>query len=233
MNYVGVLAGGINKVGNENLPIQFSKLGNKPVIIHTIEQFVINAKFEKIIVVVPEIYIEYTTDLFEKYFDLTNIIIIAGGRNKNISINHVVNFLNENYEISEDDLLLCHDAIRPFITQKIINDNLKFAEKYNAINTVVPSVDTVVYSQNGKTIDSIPKTTTVFVEQTPQTFKIAKINEVVSKVETFDLEKEIDIARLFINNGYDVYLLNGEFSNIKLVTGYDLELANTLIKEME
>ena len=55
MNYVGILAGGIGKrMGKTELPKQFLMIGNKPIIIHTVEQFLINSNVEKIIVAVPE-----------------------------------------------------------------------------------------------------------------------------------------------------------------------------------
>ncbi len=231
MVYIGILAGGDNVLFKNNLPIQFMTLGDKPLIVHTIEQFVVNAKHEKIIVVVPEKYIDYTEDLLEKHFDMSNIHIIEGGTNKNNSINKIADFINVEYGVNDDDTLLCHDAIRPFITQKIINDNIELAKNYKVINTVVPSVETVICSENGNTVQSIPRTTTVFIEQTPQTFNLATIKEISAKIPKDILEKEIDLARLFVNNGYEVQLVIGEFSNIKLVTEYDLEVSSALIRE--
>lgn len=231
MVYFGILAGGENIIVKDNLPIQFTMLGSKPLIVHTIEQFIINSHLKKIIVVVPSKYLGYSEDLLSKYFDLTDIEIICGGKNKNTSINKMVDYIENNYGINEDDVLLCHDAIRPFITQKVINENISLSKTYDAINTVVPSIETVICSNNGQTVDKIPRTTTVFIEQTPQTFRIKSIKELSKKVNSSLSEKEIDLARLFVSMGQEVRILKGEFSNIKIVTEYDLELASVLIKE--
>ena len=75
MNYVGILAGGIGKrMGKTELPKQFLMIGNKPIIIHTVEQFLINSNVEKIIVAVPENWISYTIDLIEKYVKNEKVI---------------------------------------------------------------------------------------------------------------------------------------------------------------
>lgn len=231
MIYAGILAGGNNLVSRNNLPIQFTNLGDKPLIVHTIEQFIVSSRFEKIIVVVPNNYMDFTEDLLENYFDLSNFCIISGGENKKSSISLISKYIEKNYGVNDQDTLLCHDAIRPFVTQKIINDNIDMSKKFKAINTVVPTIDTVIYSKNGKVIEDIPRTTYVYIEQTPQTFNLKSMIEIQEKANTDEFEREIDFARLYVSNGYEVNLLKGEFSNIKIVTEYDLEMAGSLIKE--
>lgn len=231
MVYVGILAGGAKNLNNSSVPIQFMKLGEKPVIVHTIEQFLINGVEKKIIVVVPEKHRIFATDLLSKYFDKSLFNVISGGKDKSKSIKKVIEFIKANYEICEGDILINHDAIRPFITQRIINDNIELAKTYDALNTVMPTTDAIIYSENGRFAESIPNTSNVFVEQTPQTFNLKKLEAFLSTISLEAWEKEIDLARLYITNGLEVHLVRGEFSNIKLITEYDLEVAVALVKE--
>ena len=80
-----ILAGGTGtRMGNVDRPKQFLTIGKKPVIIHTIEKFVMNDKFEKIIVLCPNQWISYTKDLIRKYVpDADRISVVAGGASRN------------------------------------------------------------------------------------------------------------------------------------------------------
>lgn len=233
MVYIGILAGGENIIFDANLPIQFMHLGEKPLIVHTIEQFMINEVESKLIIVVPSNLVVYSKDLLEKYVDSSNLYIIEGGKDKSKSVKKVVDFVEDNFGINDDDILISHDAIRPFVTQKIINENIALAQYYNAINTVVPVIDSIIFSEDGVVANEIPKTSKLYAEQTPQTFKLKNLKELISEVPIHIWENEVDLARLFTNSGEDVYLLKGEYSNIKIRTVYDLEVAKSLITEEE
>ncbi|MFM9745551.1 2-C-methyl-D-erythritol 4-phosphate cytidylyltransferase, partial [Streptomyces brasiliscabiei] len=69
-----------------------------------------------------------------------------------------------------------HDAVRPFITQRTINDNIEAALEHPAVDTVVPAIDTIVQGTEGK-IDDIPVRSTMYQGQTPQSFNIKTLVE--------------------------------------------------------
>ena len=81
MIFAAILAGGTGvRMGNVDKPKQFLFLGNKPIIIHTLEKFYINSKFDKIIVLCPKQWVNYTVDIINKYLSKTdNIIVIEAG----------------------------------------------------------------------------------------------------------------------------------------------------------
>ena len=85
MIFAAILAGGIgSRMGETDTPKQFLTLGDKPVIVHTIEKFAINSKFDKIIVLSPKNFINYTNDLIKEYFgDNNNIVVLEGGKTRN------------------------------------------------------------------------------------------------------------------------------------------------------
>ena len=126
MNFAGILAGGKGtRMGKTDLPKQFLMLGQKPILVHTIEQFIICNDIDYVVVAVPENWINYTLDIVNKYCKNDRVAVIAGGKSRNETIFNICNYINEKYTVSEDDIIITHDAVRPFITQRIIIDNIE------------------------------------------------------------------------------------------------------------
>ena len=86
--YGVILAGGQGtRMGNSDKPKQFLPVGGKPVIIHTIEKFIVNSRFAEIIVLVPKSWLAYTKDIVKKYIsDFSKIADIEGGNTRNETI---------------------------------------------------------------------------------------------------------------------------------------------------
>jgi len=233
MIFAAVLAGGIgSRMGSTDKPKQFLQIGEKPIIVHTVEQFCINDKFEKIIVLCPEQWIPYTRDLFRKYLGSAGekVTVIAGGSVRNETIMRAIEYIRENHGLDENTILLTHDAVRPFVTLRIIEDNISAAMKYGVCDTVIPAVDTLVETGDGKFITDIPERSRFYHGQTPQTFRALRFMELYGSLS--DEEKAIltDAAKVFIMKGEKVYMVRGETFNIKVTYPYDLQLAETLLE---
>ena len=158
MIYGEILAGGSGtRMGNTEMPKQFLMLGDRPIIIHTIEQFLINQSFSKIVVCCPKEWVSYAEDLLEKYnIDTERVEVTAGGATRNDTIINGCKLIEEKYGLTDKDVIVTHDAVRPFVNQRILDDNIKAAKKYDAVDTVIPATDTIVYSKDGKIITEIP-----------------------------------------------------------------------------
>ena len=174
-----VLAGGIgSRMGNVDKPKQFLHIGDKPIIVHTVEKFCINSKLEKVIVLTPEQWINYTKDLFAKYLpEGDKVVVIQGGAMRNETIMNGIRYIEENYGLDEDTVIVTHDAVRPFVTQRIIDENIRLACEGTATDTVVPATDTIVETQDGETIASVPDRANLYMGQTPQSFKARTFKE--------------------------------------------------------
>lgn len=232
MIYAHIMAGGVGKrMGNTPLPKQFLKLGSKPIIIHTVEKFILNSKFDMIIVSTPEEWIAYTKQIFEKYH-LTDdrINVIAGGAERNDTLEKAISFISERNGIHPKDSIVVHDAVRPFVSKRIIDDNIKALENYNAVDTVVPAFDTIVCG-NGEEVQSIPDRAIMYQGQTPQSFNIQHF--IKSYAQLDDKQKNIltDSAKISLISGEIVGMVNGESSNMKITTTYDLKVANAILSE--
>ena len=234
MIFAAILAGGIgSRMGETDTPKQFLTLGDKPVIVHTIEKFAINSKFDKIIVLSPKNFINYTNDLIKEYFgDNNNIVVLEGGKTRNDTLINAIEYINDNFDIDDDSIIVTHDSVRPFVTHRIIEDNIKAAKEFGACDTVVPATDTIVESVDSKLIKNIPIRDNYYQGQTPQSFKVNKLSELINSLSESESNILTDACKIFVLKNEDVYLVDGEITNIKITYPYDLKLANTILKEI-
>lgn len=233
MIFAAILAGGIgSRMGGTDTPKQFLPLGDRPVIIHTIEKFVINNKIDKIIVLTPKNYINHTNHLIEEYIgENNNVVVIEGGKTRNDTLKNSISYIDENFGIDDDSIIITHDSVRPFVTHRIIEDNITAAEKYGACDTVVPATDTIVESVDGETISNIPVRSNYYQGQTPQSFNINKLKSLMYNLTEDETNILTDACKIFTLKGEDVYLVVGEVTNIKITYPYDLKLANTILED--
>ena len=233
MIFAAILAGGIgSRMGGTDTPKQFLDLGDKPVIIHTIEKFVINSKIDKIIVLTPQSFINHTNHLIDEYIDANDdIIVIEGGETRNDTLLNSIKYIDENFGIDDESIIITHDSVRPFVTHRIIEDNIEAAKRYGACDTVVPATDTIVESINATTIESIPVRDYYYQGQTPQSFNIKKLFNLINSLTEAETNILTDACKIFTLKDEDVHLVDGEVTNIKITYPYDLKLANTILED--
>ncbi|MBQ8084902.1 MAG: 2-C-methyl-D-erythritol 4-phosphate cytidylyltransferase [Lachnospiraceae bacterium] len=228
-----VLAGGIGtRMGNVEKPKQFMEIGGKPIIIHTIEKFVMNPEFEKILVLSPKQWIKHTEDLIRKYIpQAANVVVISGGSTRNETIMNSISYIEEQGRLNEDTIIVTHDSVRPFVTHRILEENIRFAKEFGACDTVIPATDTIVESKDNTMISQIPDRKTMYQGQTPQSFKAMHLRELYNGLT--DEEKTIltDACKILVIKGEKVHLVEGEESNIKITYPYDLRVAESLLQE--
>lgn len=235
MIYAIILAGGSgSRMGATDMPKQFLMLKTKPIIVHTLEHFLNNPLIKEVIVCAPKIWITHTENLVEEYiFDKKRVTVIEGGNSRNESVIAGCKYIKKNFGLKNEDVVITHDAVRPFITQRIINDNIDASKKYVAVDTVIAATDTIVVSKNGKIIENIPVRKEMYMGQTPQTFNLKKLMEYYDKTSEDSKKILTDTCKLMLLNGEEVALVDGEDYNIKITTQYDLKIANAILDVRE
>lgn len=235
MIYAGIMAAGFGvRMHRQDIPKPFLSLGGRPIIIHTLEQFFINPRVDSVIVVVAETWKTYADDLIRKYNTMgKEVTVISGGESKTESVSLVTKYITKKFSMRDEDILITHDAIRPFVTQRMIDENIDVALQYGAASTVMTTNDTIVMSADGKRLSEIPAKFMMLAEQTPQTFNLKAVKIVFDKAEAegVKLGSETELARLFLRFGGEIYLVRGEYSNTKIINPYDLEISNALLRE--
>lgn len=229
MIYALILGSGIgSRMGNTTLPKQFLKIGNKPIIIHTIEQFILSTRVNKIIVVVSSDYENYLKDLFKEY-KLNNIDIVIGGSDRSSSMINGCNYILDNYAVNDNDIIITHDAVRPFVTSRIINDNIDKIKNYDAIDTVIPATDTIV-EVDDNIISNIPIRSKMFQGQTPQTFRLKELVSIYNSLSNEEKEILTDACKIYTLKNKRVGYVKGEIYNLKITTKFDLNVAHSIVK---
>lgn len=228
-----ILAGGTgNRMGNTDKPKQFLTIKDKPIIIHTIEKFLAQPKFEKIIVLTPQTWIDHTNRIIDKYIGACDkIVVIEGGSTRNETIMNSIDYIEKNHTLDNDTIIVTHDSVRPFVTHRIINDNIEAAQKYGACDTVIPATDTIVESLNAETISDIPERKNMYQGQTPQSFKAKNLRDIYNSLTENERDILTDAAKILVMKGQNVQLVNGETYNIKITYPYDLKIAKSLLEE--
>ena len=224
-----ILAGGDRK--KKKKAKQYMLLGSKPVLVHTVEKFYIHERLEKILVLCPEKWLEDTQEMIEKYFPASQgrIVLVKSGETRNETIRNAALYIEGHFGLDEDTLLVTHDSVRPFVTYRIIEENIEYGLKHGVVDTVVPASDTIVYSEDGTEITSVPKRSIMYQGQTPQTFHAKKFLELYQKLSDEEKSLLTDACKIFVLNGERVYLAEGEIFNTKITYPYDLKVAESLM----
>lgn len=231
MKFAQILAGGIgSRMGNVGMPKQFLMLGSKPIIVHTVEKFILNGEFDAIIVTCPADWVSYTKDLFSKSELLKDIVIIQGGTDRNGSLLEGLKYIEKTFSLTDSDIIVTHDAVRPFVSKTVIENNISAMEIYDAVDTVIPAVDTIVRVDE-EVIAEIPVREAMYQGQTPQTFNIKKLKEAFLNIDEETKELLSDSCKLMLLDGNQVGIIKGDVSNFKITTPFDLKMATALIEE--
>ncbi|PHK49677.1 D-ribitol-5-phosphate cytidylyltransferase [Staphylococcus edaphicus] len=232
MIYAGILAGGIgSRMGNVPLPKQFLDLDGKPILVHTVEKFLLTSEFDKIYIATPQKWISHTKDTLRKYHITDDRIeVVQGGSDRNETIMNIISAAEKANGISDEDVIITHDAVRPFLTRRIIKDNIESVLKYGAVDTVITATDTIITSENGDSIQSIPVRSEMYQGQTPQSFNVNLLRNSYNDLSDDDKQIMTDACKILVVADKQVKLVMGELYNIKITTPYDLKVANSIIK---
>ena len=122
---------------------------------------------------------------------------------------------------------MIHDAVRPFVTQEVINQNVIKAIEVGAVDTCIPSMDTLVYASGQEMIQSIPNRCDYFRGQTPQSFSYSSD---YARLTASKAENSSDDCQLVLDLGHPVGIVDGDEYNIKITSGLDLFFAEQLIR---
>jgi len=210
---------------------QFTELAGVPILIHTLRKFAASPRVSEIVVALRKNEIEsFRTRLEEEAKDVFHkkLQIVEGGEHRQHSVANAIAAISA----SSSDVVLVHDAVRPFVTDEIIHDVIHAAEKYGAAIAGVPAVDTVKQVERtaeGALIRATVPRERVVLAQTPQGFRYDVLKKAIDEATT-DSFLGTDEASLVERSGHEVAVVMGSPRNIKITTPADLELAEFYLK---
>lgn len=230
-NYGILLAGGVGKRMQMEIPKQFIEVEGKPIIAYSLENFQRNPQIEKIVVICVKDWIKQLKEIVEKYSLSKVKWIIEGGSTGHDSIRNGVFFLRD--KTAPDDYIIVHDAVRPVLPQKAIDEVIRVAhDKGNASSSIAchpPIVYTDDFESGIKDVDREH----VMLTASPQAFKYSLALKCYERAEQENRHDFTFTSSLLIHCGERVYFAKGTISNIKITTKEDLALFGALLKVPE
>lgn len=214
-----IVAGGSGTRMNSEIPKQFIEIAGMPVLMHTFSAFYQMKKDFEFVLVLPKLQFENWRLLCLKHNFQIKHSIVPGGETRFDSVKNGLDF------ISENGIVLIHDAVRPFVSESTINSCIDCAISTGNALPVVPVADSVriVNGTDNKAADR----SQIFLVQTPQTFRIDLIKNAYFKATGNNFT---DDATVLENTGVSINLVAGNRENIKITTPADFPIAEALLK---
>ncbi|MDR2800324.1 MAG: 2-C-methyl-D-erythritol 4-phosphate cytidylyltransferase [Desulfovibrio sp.] len=231
MNYGVILAGGSgSRLKSAAQPKQFIVLGGKALLTFSVETFLACPNIDRVIVAAPPDRLGQTRAVLEGA-GLGRAEVCAGGEARQDSLLLALRHIESVYGLEDWDMAVSHDAARPFVSARVIRENVRACAGCGAADTVIPATDTIVVSEDGATVGEIPPRETMYLSQTPQTFFIGRFLSICERLAPGRLGQVTDAARILCEGGVRVALVFGDLFNIKITTDFDLVLARHLLGE--
>lgn len=218
-----LFAGGVGtRMKSTDMPKQFLEVAGIPIIIRTIGHFENHEQVDDIVVACKEDWIDYLNELIHKYGYKKVRSVVPGGNNGYESIHNGV-METAKVAVSPDDIILICDGVRPMLSEKLISDCIEVTREYGTAVPVTPSIDSLLYSEDGKDCMKSYERSSMYITQAPQGYTMEKILWAHEQAELRGINNPVSSSELFIELGEKVRLFKGERTNIKVTTPEDLE----------
>lgn len=219
MNVAIILAAGTgSRMKNITLPKQLISIDGKTVIFRVVETFFKHPKIDVVVVVYNQEYEDETKEALIPF--ASKIIYVKGGKTRQESSYNAIKALENT--LQEEDIVLVHDAARVLLSDKIIDDNIVNINKTGAVITAIKVADTII--KGTEVLEETLNRDTLFLEQTPQTFRYGIIKKAHENALNLNLTNITDEAQLMKLIDVKCAIILGEKRNFKVTTDEDLDL---------
>lgn len=221
--YVVIVSAGAGSRLGSDIPKQYIALSGKSILAHTLDVFVNMGCFKAVCVVTNPKHADLSANVLSSY-DRNLIIQCDGGETRKDSVYKGLCAFND---IKDEDIILIHDAARPFVSRKSITDLIKALSTHKAATLAIPVVDTLRYSGAGQVAKNSISRDNLWALQTPQGFRYGVIKGAHDNAK--DGHDYTDDTSLIMNE--DVAFVQGHKNNFKVTTKEDLDLAHIMTSQ--
>ena len=213
-----IVAGGTGQRMGSVIPKQFLEIQGKAILLHTIDQFTAAFSDIELVIVLPATYIEEGKKLLQSNGYTQNVQLVEGGDTRFQSVK------NGLAKVTESSIVFVHDAVRCLLTPALIQRCYQQALEKGSAIPAVSATDSVrlVDGEHNSVLDR----ENVMLIQTPQTFQSTILLEAFKQPYTSIFTDEANVVEA---NGGKVYLVDGEFENIKITRPLDLAIAEHIL----
>lgn len=206
------------------VPKQFLTLGGLPILVHSLRALEASPCVDAIILAVPEADREFCLREIVAPYGFKKVTkVVAGGAQRQDSVRHGLAAVDE-----EAEVVLVHDAVRPFVTLDMVQRVVEAAAKHGAAVVAIPMRDTVKQVGADGLIEKTVERGQLWLAQTPQAFRLARFQEAHRKAD-IDGFHGTDDVQLVERLGYSVAVVEGSGENIKITRPEDLAIGEAIL----
>lgn len=227
MNIALILAGGHGSRTAQDIPKQFINVYEKPLIVYTLENFQNHPDIDGMAVVCLEGWHEILKAYARQYQIDKLLCVVEGGMDGQESTKKGIEALKN--ICKDEDVLMVHDAIRPFLTGDIITDAITKCQQYGSGLSSVRCQETIVRTEDGISGDKGIQRQEIMRVQTPQAYRYGKALWAYQEADRRGIQGEVYINTLMLRLGEKVYFSKGTEKNVKITTIDDLEVFKALL----
>ena len=169
------------------------------------------------------------SDSFSKE-QISKIRVVPGGKERLDSFVNIMDDIINQTGLNEEDVLICHDSVRPFVTQQMIDDCIDATIQHKLALTVIPVTDTIHTSHHEDMIDGTLDRSHLYNGQTPSGFNLKLLHDSISKFSDEEKKNVTGTTQLMLKLGYQIKRVNGHTSNFKITTDNDLDVADRIMR---
>ena len=228
MVIAAILAGGSGSRMGAGVPKQFLELEGAPILLHTLRAFVSSGLTDAAVISVPAAHVQAARRLVGA--QPIPVWVVEGGGTRSETLLKTLEFL-EKKGVLAGSVVLTHDAVRPFVSRRIIDENIARARQTGACSTCIPATDTVFLSADGETVSSVPARRTVFHAQTPQSFLGEELLSLCRAAPPEAFAAFTDGSAVYTYFGRPVAMAEGDRDNLKITYPEDLETAARILRK--
>jgi 2-C-methyl-D-erythritol 4-phosphate cytidylyltransferase / 2-C-methyl-D-erythritol 2,4-cyclodiphosphate synthase len=209
-----IAAGGSGRRVGGSVPKQLLEIGGTTLLQRSVEAFRSHPGVGEVIVAVPPDLLAAPPRWLE---GVRNVRLVAGGERRQDSVAQAFAAVAADVEV-----VLVHDAARPFVTSDVISRAIRGAVAHGAAIVALPVTDTVKRVAREVIVETLPREE-IFLAQTPQAFRRDVLGAAIAAGRM--TETATDEALLAERAGHPVHVVAGDSANVKITTAADLERA--------
>ena len=207
-----------------SVPKQFLSIGGLPLIVHSLRTLQASSVIDAIVLAVPQADLAYCqSDIVDAHRFTKVIKVVAGGQERQDSVRNALAVLDNQVEI-----VVVHDAVRPFLTERMLEEVVAAARATGAAIIALPMRDTVKYVGADHVIERTVDRRPLWLAQTPQAFRRDWLQEAHRKAQ-IESVPATDDAYLLEWMGYSVKVVEGSGENIKVTRPEDMVIGEAIL----
>lgn len=233
MNTALILSAGTDSRFEMDVPKQFVNVNNRPMIVYTLERFQEHPDIDEIVVVCLDGWQEVVR-VYGKQFHITKLkAILPGGKNAQQSTYYGLQYMHEQRHMTQGDVVVIHDAIRPMVSKELISKSIQMCHKCGMGVAAIPVMDAIMHTENGEFGYKSINRDEIMKIQTPQAFDFAYIWTMHNRAIAEEKTGFWDNTGMLTGLGEKIYFSEGSDLNMKVNTTEDVAMFKALYKMIQ